>query len=553
MKSDKFLGGGLKMGAFIAFVVFSLNGIAFADDQINQGPPGDKHLVEIEYDVGGRYTVSRWLSEKHNGVTRFLPDHSTQSESVDDPGAQMEAGECLELLKAVDEPKDLPDAPAEMVTVRCADGAKTRVKRFPVGSVPQQVRQMLAIMGYASDRMAFDHLKFMATPEDVAAAKRRADLEELSSQADTAYHRQDYTKAIECWSEMLKIDPNDATTYYKRATGYAAYGEPDQVAADCAEAIRLDPKNEEAYKLRAITYRKKGMREKAIEALDEWIKFNPKAAQAYEERAQRYMWKDDDKMIADLTQAIALHAAGIGEVSGDDYQMRGEAYIRKGEKEKAIADLTQAIAIYPEAGKAYGARADLYYDQGEYDKAFADYDKAIQFGHGDLNDYISRGYAYYHRGEWANAIADADTVERLKPGWWNAFVLRGKVYAAQGIYDKAQTEYNKLLEADPKDAPGKNAAAWLYATCPDAKYRDGAKAVDLAMQACMAGSWHWDEWIDTLAAAYAETGDYDKAVDYEKLAIKTAGDNAKVVKIYNAHMALYAEKKPLRVEKVNDE
>ena len=53
--------------------------------------------------------------------------------------------------------------------------------------------------------------------------------------------------------------------------------------------------------------------------------------------------------------------------------------------------------------------------------------------------------------------------------------------------------------------------AWTLATCPDDKVRDGRKAVELAEKLCPAEAQVPVEYLDTLAAAYAEAGRFDDA------------------------------------------
>ena len=57
------------------------------------------------------------------------------------------------------------------------------------------------------------------------------------------------------------------------------------------------------------------------------------------------------------------------------------------------------------------------------------------------------------------------------------------------------------------------------ATCPEAKYRDGGKAVESATRACELTKWKSSEFLNTLAAAYAESGDFDAAVTWQTRAI----------------------------------
>ena len=89
--------------------------------------------------------------------------------------------------------------------------------------------------------------------------------------------------------------------------------------------------------------------------------------------------------------------------------------------------------------------------------------------------------------------------------------------------------------------------AWLWATCPAAKYRDGKRAVASATRACELRGWKDPYGLDTLAAAYAEAGDFAKAVVYQRVANDLyQGEQAR--RKGEERLALYKEGKPYREE-----
>ena len=92
---------------------------------------------------------------------------------------------------------------------------------------------------------------------------------------------------------------------------------------------------------------------------------------------------------------------------------------------------------------------------------------------------------------------------------------RASQFQAAGDFPKAIAEYSQALRAAPDDPKPYNALAWIWATCPDDRIRDGKKAVEYAKQAVMlipdGKSYYRVKYQETLAAAHAEAGDFTAA------------------------------------------
>ena len=158
--------------------------------------------------------------------------------------------------------------------------------------------------------------------------------------------------------------------------------------------------------------------------------------------------------------------------------------LQNGFYDKAIASFTRAIEINPKNWQAYNSRGIAYGILGELDLAIADYGKAIEINPDYADAYSNRGAAWFYSGQWPGALADC----------------------------------SKALSLDPKRFWAQNQLAWILATCPEADYRNGKKALDLVKKALAAE----DNLLfyDTLAAAYAECGEFKKAIHAQEEALK---------------------------------
>ena len=127
-----------------------------------------------------------------------------------------------------------------------------------------------------------------------------------------------------------------------------------------------------------------------------------------------------------------------------------------------------------------------------------------------------------------------------------AYIGRGLAYRELRDYDDAIADYNEAIRIDPKYSRAYNARAWIWATCPDVRFRDGQRAVASATRACELDPAKASINIGTLAAAYAEAGDFENAVKWQLRAIQVAptSDQAN----FQTRLDLFRSGKPYREE-----
>lgn len=292
-------------------------------------------------------------------------------------------------------------------------------------------------------------------------------------------------QAIFDFSEALLLKPNKRTVAEilgQRSGAYLNKGEVDEATADAEEAVRIDPDYFRGYQARAKIYFVRGKLEKAGIEYAKALRLNPNYAGIYANRGVLLSTKGEDKAaIRDFNTALRL-SPGYAEA----YLCRGASYATLGQTQKALEDYHRAILADPRQGDAFYDRGLIYRSEGQQDRAISDF-----------TEYIKR-------------------VPRKADG----YLQRAEVYLAKRDYSSANDDFRQAAELAPDDASTQNEIAWIRATYPEDSMRDGQAAIAAATKACEATTWGNAGYIDTLAAAYAEAGQFDSAAAYEQMTLK---------------------------------
>ena len=162
-------------------------------------------------------------------------------------------------------------------------------------------------------------------------------------------------------------------------------GDPERAIEEYTEAIRLEPNNSWAYYFRGWSYGSTDRFDLAIADFDQVIRLEPNFSAAYYYRGLIHFNKG---------------------LNTDN---------KKSEYDLAIADFDQALRLNPNDSETYSTRGTLYSIMGEYDLAIADADQAIRLEPNDAESYNIRGLAYRDKGDLDVAIADFEAALRIDP------------------------------------------------------------------------------------------------------------------------------------------
>lgn len=325
----------------------------------------------------------------------------------------------------------------------------------------------------------------------------------------------EYDRAIADFNESLRLRPDSPLTLGRRGRAWHSKREYDLALADYDKAILLDPDAIGPYNNRGLVWFDLGEYDQAISDYSEHIRRDPIWSVGHANRGHaRYAKGDFEQAVADFTEALRLEPT-----SPSYFNMRGLAHRMNGDLDKAIADFDELLRRNPDVSYAYNNRGLAWRDKGESEKAIADFDAAIRLSPKDPLPYRNRGETRLGQQAYDLAIADFDAAIRLNGNDATAWWYRARAWSAKRDYGRFVSDSGEALRLQPDHALALNALAWLLSTCPDAGQRNGAKAVELARRACELTEWkNWGH-IDTLAAAYAENGDFANAASTQQQAL----------------------------------
>ena len=221
---------------------------------------------------------------------------------------------------------------------------------------------------------------------------------------------------------------------------------------------------------------------------------------------------------------------------------------QKGRHGAAVAEWRKALSMDSQNAKAHTNLGIALWGTGARAEAIAEFRRAVELKSDYAEAHNNLGVALVQTGGFAEAVAHFRAVLQVKPDSAEAHNNLGVALLGTGRFAEAAAHFQKVLEANPNNVAVLNQTAWLLATCRDAAIRNGAAALKLAERAQQLSGGQDPAILDTLAAAYAESGRFAAAMETARraLALATSHNDPPLAQALKSRMVLYEAKTAYR-------
>lgn len=346
----------------------------------------------------------------------------------------------------------------------------------------------------------------------------------------TLFNHGHLKEALEQFEWALRTDAKSTHAYLGLAQVALSQGDLQASRRYLLKAAEIDPKHGEVHGLLAEVYRRLNEPEKADREM----------------RLAQQLPK-----VTSVPNPVYAELAAEG-VSAFWYEKYGLTYLEKRLYAEAAREFTMALKAKPSAEAHYNLGFALQY-LGKYEEAAQHYRAALALRPTYRDALNHLAMVLFEMGRVEESIAYLEQAKRLYPAFAAVYLNLGTFYWRSGRRSEAIETFRQGLANAPYDPRTAMQLAWLLATAPQLSLRNGEKAVHLAERVCEKTGYRVPETLDVLAAAYAETGQFNRAIKTARQALqltKTA-NRSDLANQIQSRLQIYESKQPYRENKFN--
>ncbi len=357
-------------------------------------------------------------------------------------------------------------------------------------------------------------------------------------------------EAIADLKRSIQYDPNNKAGILVLRENLVQSDKADDALAFFQKLLESNTENELIIQNTAELLASKERIDDAIELLNRKIKLLPNSAALLKTRARVHaVNQNTDLAKADLDRVLEISKDDVGGLLD-----RARVAIQGNDLEAARKDIDTAYELAPNRVDTILLRSTLAAEQKRFGDAIGDLLLIIKNQPKDepnLGLLMQLGLLYSLDDRPTQAIKIFGQVIKIDADYWQAYRMRGDTFLAMKDYSKAIADFEKALELAPKNDAERsgilNNLSWTLSTSLTDDVRDGKRALELGLEACELTEYKKPHILSTLAAAYAEVGQFDKAVEWSEKAVQIGREtNEPQLEQLEAELKSYRKKEPWR-------
>jgi tetratricopeptide (TPR) repeat protein len=352
----------------------------------------------------------------------------------------------------------------------------------------------------------------------------------------------DMAKQEEHYAKAIEFAPRDVEIRRTRGLHFLMEDKFERAREDLLVAVEEKPGDGSLHEALGMACMMGDKQEEAKRAFDRAIELEPDSSSPLLQRSRLLAVEEKyPEAIADVDRALELDPGNPAALV-----LRGRIHQQAGDSEKALADIETVLSDDPDNTAALELRGLIAAERDDYVSAIRDFRRLAARNADDAVVVSQLGMLYLAAKQPREAIRRFTRALEIDEEHFAS--RRGRSDAAISIGDHraALEDLEKAHRLKPEDTGVLNNLAWLLATSPDDAIRDGTRAIELARKACELTEWKEAHIISTLAAGYAESGDFAKAREFSQKAVDASDDSEQVKAQLKGELASYAAEKPWR-------
>lgn len=287
---------------------------------------------------------------------------------------------------------------------------------------------------------------------------------------------------------------------------------------DIDKALELEPDHPPTIELRGLILLGLKRFDEALAAFSKASELAPEAVLPHQHLGEVYRQQGDLKKSAEqLTKALELEPNDVATLL-----LRANVLYQLDDVEGALKDVDAAIKVQPQLLVGHLLKAEILASADRVDEATANLEKLLPLAPNQTKLLEPLATFYLVGGQPRKSIATFTKIIELEPKNYRALRFRGDANLNIGKHAEAVADFDAALALNGEDEGLLNNFAWVLATSPDDKVRDGKRSIELATKAAELTSHNTPHILSTLAAAYAETGDFENAKKWSAKAIEVS-------------------------------